>query len=78
MKINNSAAVLQAVIDGQGIALARSVMVRDDLAAGRLVRLFLRIQFESALAYYVVYRQDCAHLPRLKAFRDWLFEVSTR
>ena len=78
MKINNSAAVLQAAIDGQGIALARSVMARDDLAAGRLVRLFPEIQFESALAYYVVYRQDCANLPRLRAFRDWLFEVSTR
>lgn len=78
MKINNSAAVLQAAIDGQGIALARSVMARDDLAAGRLVRLFPEIQFESALAYYVVYRRECANLPRVKAFRDWLFEVSTR
>jgi LysR family glycine cleavage system transcriptional activator len=77
MKINNSAAVLQAAIDGQGIALARSVMARDDVAAGRLVRLFPEIKFESALAYYVVYRQECANLPRLKAFRDWLFEVST-
>lgn len=78
MKINNSAAVLQAAIDGQGIALARSVMARDDLAAGRLVRLFPEIKFESTLAYYVVYRQECATLPRLKAFRDWLFEVSTQ
>ncbi len=77
MKINNSAALLQAAIDGQGIALARSVMARDDVAAGRLVRLFPEIKFESALAYYVVYRQECANLPRLKAFRDWLFEVST-
>lgn len=74
MKINNSAAVLQAAIDGQGIALARSVMARDDLAAGRLIRLFPDIQFVSPLAYYVVYRSECASLPRLKAFRDWLFE----
>ncbi|TFY95325.1 transcriptional regulator GcvA [Pseudomonas nabeulensis] len=74
MKINNSAAVLQAAIDGQGIALARSVMARDDLAAGRLIRLFPGIQFVSPLAYYVVYRPECASLPRLKAFRDWLFE----
>ncbi|MGH8348307.1 MAG: LysR substrate-binding domain-containing protein [Pseudomonas sp.] len=39
MKINNSAAVLQAAIDGHGVALARSVMAHDDVAAGRLVRL---------------------------------------
>lgn len=76
MKINNSAAVLQAAIEGQGVALARSVMARDDLAAGRLVRLFPQIRFESALAYYVVYRPECTGLPRLKAFRDWLFEVA--
>jgi LysR family glycine cleavage system transcriptional activator len=72
MRINNSAAVLQAAIDGSGIALARSVMARDDLAAGRLVRLFPEIEFSSALAYYVVYRPECAALPRLIAFRNWL------
>ncbi|SAK58815.1 LysR family transcriptional regulator [Caballeronia hypogeia] len=72
MKINNSAAVLQAAIDGNGIALARSVMARDDIAAGRLVRLFPDLRMTSALAYYVVYRPECATLRRLAAFRDWL------
>ncbi|MCK4124488.1 transcriptional regulator GcvA [Ralstonia pseudosolanacearum] len=72
MRINNSAAVLQAAIDGHGVALARSVMARDDLVAGRLVRLFPEVEFTSALAYYVVYRAECAGLPRLVAFRDWL------
>ncbi|WP_431052546.1 transcriptional regulator GcvA [Roseateles sp. L2-2] len=71
-RINSSAAVLQAAIDGQGIALARSVMARDDLAAGRLVRLFPKIEFVSALAYFAVYRAERANLPRLVAFRDWL------
>lgn len=73
LQINNAAAVLQAAIDGHGIALARSVMARDDVAAGRLVRLFPEIQFESPLAYYVVYRAECAEMPRIKAFRNWLF-----
>jgi LysR family transcriptional regulator, glycine cleavage system transcriptional activator len=72
LRINSSAAVLQAAIDGQGIALARSIMARDDLAAGRLVRLFPAITFASALAYYVVYRPECATLSKLVAFRDWL------
>lgn len=74
MKINNSAAVLQAAAEGRGIALARSVMARDDLASGRLVRLFPQISFASPLAYYIVYRPECAALPRLAAFRDWLLE----
>ena len=72
LRINNSAAVLQAAIDGQGVALARSVMAHDDLAAGRLVRLFPQVRLESALAYYVVYRPECIAPPKVAAFRDWL------
>ena len=72
MRINNSAAVLQAAIEERGVALARSVMARDDLAAGRLARLFPKVRFQSELAYYVVYRPERADLPRLVAFRDWL------
>ncbi|VWC64519.1 LysR family transcriptional regulator [Burkholderia lata] len=74
MQINNSAAVLQAAIEGHGVALARSVMARDDLATGRLVRLFPEITYASPLAYYIVYRDECSGLAKLVAFRDWLFE----
>ncbi|HXP08498.1 MAG TPA: transcriptional regulator GcvA [Acidobacteriaceae bacterium] len=72
MQVNNSAAVLQAAIDGHGIALARSVMAADDVAAGRLIRLFPEIKLASQLAYFVVYRADCASLPKIVAFREWL------
>lgn len=72
MQINNSAAVLQAAIDGHGIALARSVMARDDLSSGRLIRLYPSINVASSLAYYLVYRPECFSLPRLQAFRSWL------
>lgn len=65
LRINNSAAVLQAAIEGHGVALTRSVRANDDLAAGRLVRLFPVIQFASVLAYHIVYRNECASLPRL-------------
>lgn len=78
LKINNSAAVLQAAIEGQGIALARSVMARDDVAAGRLVRLFPQVEFASPLAYYVVYRSESAALQKVLAFRDWLFEMTAK
>lgn len=72
LRINNAAAVLQAAAEGQGVALARSVMARDDVAAGRLIRLFPSIRFASDLAYYVVYRKESENAPRLAAFRDWL------
>jgi LysR family glycine cleavage system transcriptional activator len=76
MQINNSAAVLQTAIDGHGIALARSVMAHDDIVSGRLVRLFPDINYVSELSYYVVYRPDWANLPRMVAFKDWLFKES--
>jgi LysR family transcriptional regulator, glycine cleavage system transcriptional activator len=72
MQVNNSAAVLQAAIDGHGVALARSVMAGDDVAAGRLVRLFPEIELASQLAYFIVYRADSGSLPKIVAFRDWL------
>ncbi|PQJ62884.1 transcriptional regulator GcvA [Photobacterium angustum] len=73
IQINNSAAVLQTAIDGGGIALARSVMVKDDLSAGRLVRLFPDIQFDSPLAYFVVYKPESIDIAKVQVFRDWLF-----
>lgn len=78
MQVNNSAAVLQAAIDGHGVALARSVMAHDDLAAGRLVQLFPGVEQLSELAYYIVYRAECASLPKLLAFRQWLMQEASR
>lgn len=72
LRINNSAAVLQSAIEGHGVALARSVMAHDDIAAARLMRLFPKITVHSPLAYYVVYRANCAGLPKLVNFRDWI------
>ncbi|MFJ1311536.1 transcriptional regulator GcvA [Agrobacterium sp. P15N1-A] len=74
MRINNSAAVLQAAVEGRGIALARSILARDDLASGRLKRLLPSMKVNSKLAYYVVYRAEYAALPKLRAFKNWLFD----
>jgi len=72
LNINNSAAVLQLVMEGHGVALARSRLAHDDVASGRLARLFEHINLPSPLAYYVVYRPECAEQPALAAFRQWL------
>ncbi len=77
MQVNNSAAVLQSAIDGQGVALARSVMARDDVAGGRLVRLFPELTVASELAYYIVYRVECASVQKVQAFRQWLTQEAT-
>lgn len=65
--------VVQAAEQGDGIALARSVLVAGALAAGRLVKPFnmaLPVQF----AYYVVCPKANVSRPKVKAFRDWLLE----
>lgn len=72
LRINNSAAVPQAAIEGHGAALARSVMASDDPAAGRLVRLCPELRFDSPLPCYVIYRAECAGRPKLATFRDRL------
>lgn len=74
LKINNSAAVLQSAIEGQGVALARSVMAADDLKTGRLIRLYPTMQCSSVLAYYIVYREECRNMPKLQVFRQWLVD----
>jgi len=78
IRIDNSAAVLQAAIEGHGMALARSILARDDLAAGRLQRLFPEVRVSSKLAYYVVYRAEYSSLPKLRTFRDWLMEEALK
>lgn len=75
LQINNSAAVLQAAIDGQGVALARSVLVKDDVASGRLIRLFPHIRYKSPLAYYVVYPHLYQHQEKIQCFKAWLFAM---
>ena len=70
--ISTSAAVLQAAMDGGGIALARSLLVSDDLKAGRLVRLLPDISIPSPPAYYLVYRAESCNLPQVCASREWM------
>ena len=64
---------VQAAIDGQGIALARSAHVADDLAAGRLVKLF-DVYSLSSVAYYIVCPEGRERVPHVAAFSEWLLE----
>lgn len=63
---------LQAAIDDQGVALARSAHVLDDLKAGRLINLFPEIKSKSGLAYYIVCLAGRENIPTIAMFRDWL------
>ncbi len=67
----NSSMALQASIDGQGIALARSSHVADDLIAGRLIKLFnIYVQGESC--YNLIIPEGKMDQPSVQKFIAWL------
>lgn len=68
---NDAALMLQAAVDGQGIALARSSLLGNDVRNGLLVRLF-DIDVPAPRRHYLVYPPRLAGSPKLAAFREWL------
>jgi LysR family glycine cleavage system transcriptional activator len=64
---------IQAAIQGDGIALARSALVEDDLLAGRLVKPF-ELSLPGVMAYYVVCPIRSLERKKVRAFRDWLLD----
>lgn len=72
---DDSGLLIQAAIEGLGVALGRSVLVKGDLEAGRLIRPFeTKIPAESA--FYLVYPPDLENTPKIKSFRDWLIAAA--
>jgi len=71
-----SAFALQAAIDGLGVALARAPYVGDDLAAGRLVRLFDLALEEEKRGWYLIHRPGAESDPPFGAFRTWLAQIA--
>lgn len=62
---------IESALAGQGVALGLSPLVSDDIASGRLVRLF-NISVPSAFAFWFVCRRNRLKEPRVSQFRDWL------
>ncbi len=61
-----------AAEQGQGVALAYDMMVRDTLRSGRLIRLFDTVTMPVTI-YSVAYPEARAADPMVRAFRDWVF-----
>ncbi len=65
---NDSALMIQAAVQGQGVALGRRTLCADDLAAGRLVKLF-GLTLQTRESYYLVAPIATAEQPKVAAFR---------
>lgn len=71
-KFNDAASLIQAAIEGLGVALGRTLLVGGDLAAGKLAAPFgLRLQTESG--YWLVTKSAASH-PYFARFRSWLLD----
>ena len=73
---NDAAMMVQAAVDGRGIALARRSIAEGDLAAGNLVRLF-DIAIPASGSYYLVWPAGKPS-PKVAAFREWMLEEKRR
>jgi LysR family glycine cleavage system transcriptional activator len=70
---SDSSHTMQAAIEGQGIALARTSLLGNDVHNGVLIRLF-DIVIPSPRKYFLVYPPRLADSPKLAPFRQWLFD----
>jgi LysR family glycine cleavage system transcriptional activator len=68
---NQASMAIEAAVDGQGVALARTALAALDLLAGRLVRPFalgLAVEY----AYYLVCPKASARRPAIRKMQKWL------
>ncbi len=63
--------VIDAAVDGQGIALARTTLAAWDLINGRLVRP-LPEALRLSKTYWITCPKATSTLPKITTFRDWL------
>jgi LysR family glycine cleavage system transcriptional activator len=68
---NQTSMAIDAAIQGQGVAMARTALAAWDLLAGRLVRPF-ELSIEAPFALWIVCPKATADLPKIATFREWL------
>jgi len=71
LQLNASMLAIQAAVDGQGIALGRSVLVADDLASGRLVSPFA-LSLPLRFGYFIVHPRRPVAPAAVEAFARWV------
>jgi LysR family glycine cleavage system transcriptional activator len=69
--LNRASMLIDAAVDGHGLALARTALAAWDIINKRLVRPF-DIVLPLSKSFWIVSPKATARLPKLTAFRDWL------
>jgi LysR family glycine cleavage system transcriptional activator len=68
---NRASMLIDAAIDGQGIALARTALAAWDILNGRLVKP-IDISLRMANTYWIVCPKAASNAPKIATFRKWL------
>ena len=69
--VNQASMLIDLAVDGQGVALARTVLAAWDLINGRLVRP-VDVSLRMSNTYWIVCPKVNANLPKIATFRNWL------
>lgn len=71
LRFSFSHMTLQAAAAGQGVALASSAFLADDVATGRLVKPFGDLAVRGPYAFFIVCPEATAGREKVALFRDW-------
>ena len=69
--MNRASMLIDAAVDGQGVALARTALAAWDLINGRLVRP-IDVSLRMSKTYWIVCPKAVSSVPKITTFRDWL------
>ncbi len=69
--LNRASMLIDAAVDGQGVALARTALAAWDLINGRLVRP-IDVALRMSNSYWIVCPKATASVPKIATFRKWL------
>src|ERR1700720_1360982 len=69
--VNQASMLIDLAVDGQGVALARTVLAAWDLLNGRLVRP-IQVSLRMSNTYWIVCPKVNSSVPKIATFRNWL------
>jgi LysR family transcriptional regulator, glycine cleavage system transcriptional activator len=74
--LNGGSMLIDAAIDGHGIALARTALAAWDLINGRLVRP-IDVSLPTANTYWIGCPKAASNIPKIATFRSWILAEAT-
>ena len=69
--LNRASMLIDAAVDGQGVALARTALAAWDIINGRLVRP-IDVSLRMSNTYWIVCPKVTSGVPKIATFRNWL------